>query len=596
MQFFERTTYCGLVDAQFLQQRITLCGWVHRRRDHGNLIFIDLRDRSGLMQIVFDPKHAQTAHAHAHNLRSEYVISVTGLVVDRLAGTINEELATGAWELQVQELTILNTAKTVPFMLDETDHIDEELRLKYRYLDLRRSVMQERLALRHKVVFALREFMHQEGFWEIETPILTRNTPGGAREFLVPSRVHHGSVYALPQSPQLYKQLLIVGGVERYFQIARCFRDEDLRADRQPDFTQLDIEMSFVNEADIQNLIERLLAFVWKKIFNKELAIPFARMEYDTAYNRYGSDKPDFRFDMLIHDISPCFRDTEVKFLKTVLDLGGKIGAICALDHEFSRSELDGLVDKAQKMGAKGLLWIRFKEDGTPDSPIAKFLPADFLNSVKTVIKDIGRASTLFIVAGPYKDAWEVLGRVRLALAHTLNIIPKDQVHISWITDFPLFEYDTQTKQLKSAHHPFTCPQEGWEQQKPEEMKARAYDLVINGHEIGGGSIRIHDAQVQTKIFDLIGLNKEEAHQKFGFLLEAQEFGYPPDGGIALGIDRFIMLLAGAESIREVIAFPKSQRGFDPMMEAPSPVNDSLLKEYGLRLASPYDKKSHDKK
>lgn len=584
MQVFERTVFCGLVDAQLLGKTITICGWVNRRRDHGGLIFIDLRDRSGLMQVVFNPDFSKEAHAKAHDLRSEYVISVTGKVVDRIAGTINKELPTGHWELQATSLTVLSTSKTLPFMIEDADGVDEEIRLKYRYLDLRRPIMQQRLALRHKIMFAMREFMDSEGFYEIETPILTKNTPGGAREFLVPSRHHHGSFYALPQSPQLYKQLLIVAGFERYFQIARCFRDEDLRSDRQPDFTQLDIEMSFVNEKDIQDMTERLLTFIWKKIYNKTLPTPFARMDYDTAYRLYGSDKPDFRFAMPIHDISAVFKGTEVKFLKAVLDNDGKIGAVCVPNHIFTRSELDGWVDKAQQLGAKGLLWIRFKEDGTPDSPIAKFLPADFLGSVQTVIKEAQQASTLFVVAGPYKEAWEILGRMRNALAHSLNMIPKDVFNFAWITDFPLFEYDPEIKALKAAHHPFTSPQPGWENQKPEDMKARAYDLVINGHEIGGGSIRIHDAKIQSRIFDLIGLSKEEAQEKFGFLLEAQEFGYPPDGGIALGIDRFVMLLAGADSIREVIAFPKNQRGFDPMMEAPSPVDAKTLKFYGLQV------------
>jgi aspartyl-tRNA synthetase len=585
MQFFERTTFCGLVDAHYLNKTITLCGWVHRRRDHGNLIFIDLRDRSGLMQIVFDPQISTQAHKLAESLRSEFVICVTGTVVDRLPGTVNQELKTGKWELKVQNLTIFSTSKTLPFNLEEADNVDEELRLKYRYLDLRRFDMQDRLALRHKVILAMREFMDKEGFYEIETPILTRNTPGGAREFLVPSRVTHGSLYALPQSPQLYKQLLIVAGLERYFQIARCFRDEDLRADRQPEFTQLDIEMSFVKEGDIQNLIEQMLAFIWKKVLGKDLHTPFARMDYDRAFALYGSDKPDLRFAMPIYDLSSLFKATEVKFLKSVLDLGGKIGAVCVPHHAFTRSELDGWVDKAQKMGAKGLLWIRFKEDGTSDSPIAKFLPADFLSQVQAIIKDAGQASTLFVVAGPYKDAWEVLGRMRLALAQTLAIIPQDVFNFCWITDFPLFEYDAESKRYKAAHHPFTSPQEGWQNCKPADMKARAYDLVINGNEIGGGSIRIHDSAVQKKIFELIGLSEEDAQQKFGFLLEAQEFGYPPDGGIALGIDRLIMLLAGVDSIREVIAFPKNQRGFDPMMETPSPVDDTILKEYSLRLA-----------
>lgn len=591
MQFFERTAFCGQVNEAHLQKKITLCGWVHRRRDHGNLIFVDLRDRQGLMQVVFDPQLSAQAHKLAENLRSEYVICVTGVVVDRMPGTINSALATGKWELQAHILTIFSTSKALPFSIETADAIDEELRLKYRYLDLRRSDMQKRLALRHDVIFAMRDFLNQEAFYEIETPILTRNTPGGAREFLVPSRITHGALYALPQSPQLYKQLLIVAGLERYFQVARCFRDEDLRSDRQPEFTQLDIEMSFIKEGDIQDLIERLLAHLWKKILGKELTTPFERMDYATAFARYGSDKPDNRFEMPIYDISSLLANTEIKFIKNVLDLGGKVGALCVPNTAFTRSELDGWVANAQKFGAKGLLWIRFKEDGSPDSPVAKFLETDFLKRIQPIIKEAGQASTLFLVAGPYQEAWEVLGRLRLALAQSLNIIPQNIFNFLWITDFPLFEYDAQTKQLKAAHHPFTSPQDGWEHQKPQDMKARAYDLVLNGNEIGGGSIRIHDAQVQRKIFELIGLSEQAAQDKFGFLLEAQEFGYPPDGGIALGIDRLIMLLAGVDSIREVIAFPKNQRGFDPMMETPSAVDDTILKEYGLRLLPTIKKK-----
>lgn len=582
MQFFKRSAGCGEINVSFFKKHVDLVGWVHRRRDHGGLIFIDLRDRSGIMQLVFNPDFSAAAHKAAHVLRSEYVIAVQGTVVERSAQTINKELPTGKWELQVDKLTILNKAETLPFQLEEAGTVDEELRLKYRYLDLRRSQMQAKLALRNTVVFAMRQFFHDHGFYDIETPILTKNTPEGAREFLVPSRIHPGSFYALPQSPQLYKQLLMAAGMERYVQIARCFRDEDLRADRQPEFTQLDIEMSFVEEGDIQKLITDMLVMLWKKVFNIDLPVPFAYITYDQAISDYGSDKPDIRFELKIKCVKALFRDTELKFLRDVINNGGTIGALHVDSHEFSRSELDGWVDKAQQLGAKGLLWIRFK-DGKLDSPVAKFLPEDFFTQAKAVFPDLNANSTLFLMAGQYKNTWQLLGRLRLELAKALNMIPEDQFAFLWVTDFPLFEYNESEKRLDATHHPFTSPQAGWEDLKPEEIKARAYDIVLNGIELGGGSIRIYDAKVQDKVFDLIGLSKEQMNKKFGFLLEAQTLGFPPHGGIALGIDRLIMLMSDSSSIRDVIAFPKTARGYDPMMEAPTELEPGKLKEYGLR-------------
>lgn len=584
MQGFKRTTGCGLVNEQLRGKKITLAGWVQRRRDHGGLIFIDLRDRTGLMQLVFNSVFGEQAHNDAHSLRSEYVIAVEGIVIDRSEATINKELPTGRWELQVHELSILNKAKGLPFALEEADRVDEELRLKYRYLDLRRPEMQRNFALRHQVVFAIRELLHSEGFYEIETPLLTKNTPEGSREFLVPSRIHHGNFYALPQSPQLYKQLLMASGMDKYFQIARCFRDEDLRADRQPEFTQLDMEMSFIQEHDVQGVIERLLAHIWKKIFNVEIPVPFKRITYDVAFSTYGSDKPDLRFELHIHDGTTLFNNTELKFLRTVLDKSGKIGFLHVKSKDFTRSELDSLVTRSQQLGAKGMLWMRFKE-GNVESPVANFLPTNFYQQAQELFPDVQDGSTLFFIAGQYKEAWTLLGRLRLELAHMLNVIPHHEFNFSWITDFPLFEYDEEKKRWEAAHHPFTSPQSGWEKLEPAHMKACAYDVVLNGVELGGGSIRIHDAEVQDKIFTLLGLSKEQVQMKFGFLLEAQELGFPPHGGIALGIDRLIMLMAGAESIREVIAFPKTARGYDPMMEAPTPVDSEQLKEYGLRLA-----------
>ena len=584
MQVFERTTGCGLINEQNLDKRVCITGWVNRRRDHGGLIFIDLRDRSGLMQLVFNPDFSKEVHEKAHKLRSEYVIAVCGTVVERSAETVNTELSTGKWELQVDELTILNSAKMLPFNLEDANMVDEELRLKYRYLDLRRPEMHQKFALRHQVIFAMREFLNNEQFYEIETPILAKNTPEGAREFLVPSRMHPGSFYALPQSPQLYKQILMCAGMEKYFQIARCFRDEDLRADRQPEFTQLDLEMSFINEADVINIVERLFMYLFKKVFGKELKTPFKRLTFDEAFAQYGSDKPDLRFGLEIHDATNLFKDTELKFLRAVVDKGGKIGALHARSHDFSHTELNKWVDKAQKLGAKGLLWIRIKDENKIVSPVSKFLPEDFFARAQQVFPTIARGSVLFLVAGQYKPAWEVLGRLRLALAQEMQLIAQGEFNFAWITDFPLLEFDTKEKRWNAMHHPFTAPQHGWENKEPKDVKARAYDIILNGIELGGGSIRIHDRQTQTKMFDLLGLSKEQVQQKFGFLLEAQELGFPPHGGIALGLDRLLMLMTNSSSIREVIAFPKTARGYDVMMEAPTSVDAEKLRDYGLKL------------
>ena len=557
-------------------------GWVARRRDHVGLIFIDLRDRTGIMQVVFNPDFSKDAHKIGHDLRSEFVVSVAGKVIERSKETINEKMPTGKLELQAEKITILSVSKTLPFPLDESEKIDEELRLRYRYLDLRRPEMQQRLALRSMVLFAMREFFLGKGFFEIETPLLTKNTPEGAREFLVPSRLHHGSVYSLPQSPQLYKQLLMAGGIERYFQIARCFRDEDLRADRQPEFTQLDVEMSFVEEQDIRALIENMFADIFKKLFNVEVKLPLPIISYDQAFAAYGSDKPDLRFGLHIHDAGSLFEKTELKFLRSVLDKGQRIGALHVTGKKFTRSELDGWVNKAQDLGSKGLLYVRFTEDGAIDSPVAKFLPEDFFEQASKIFKDFTKEDTLFFVAGPYKTAWEVLGRLRLALAKELDLIKPNLINLCWIVDFPLFEWDEEAKRFNAIHHPFTQPEDGWESLKPEDMKAKAYDLVCNGTELGGGSIRIHNKETQEKIFNLLGLEEEEVKNKFGFLLEALEYGFPPLGGIALGLDRLMMILTNTSSIREVIAFPKTQRGHDPLMSAPSIVDQKALREYGL--------------
>ncbi len=584
MNSWKRTLECGLVTDKMLNKEVTLNGWVARRRDHGGLIFIDLRDRSGIAQIVFNPDFSKEAHDSAHALRSEFVLSITGKVVRRSKETVNDKLPTGGFEIQVTTLRILNSSKTLPFPLEESETIDEELRLRYRYLDLRRPAMQRNLGLRSMVLFCMREFFLHKGFIEIETPLLTKNTPEGAREFLVPSRVTQGAFYALPQSPQLYKQLLMAAGLERYFQIARCFRDEDLRADRQPEFTQLDIEMSFIDESDIRTLIEQMVAHMFKKLFDIEVKLPLAAMTYDDAFEYFGSDKPDLRFDLKIHNVTGLFKDTQLSFLQAIIAKQGKVGGICIKDKKFTRSELDTLVEKTQEMGGKGLLYVRFNEQGQLESPVAKFLPENFFEQAKTVFHDLTKQDTLFFVAGPYKQAWEVLGRLRLLLAKDLGLIDPNVLTFSWIVDFPLFEYDEESKSWASVHHPFTSPKGSWEGVDLATVKARAYDLVCNGMELGGGSIRIHDRAHQAKVFELLGISKEEAEQKFGFLLEALEYGFPPLGGIALGIDRLIMILAKAQSIREVIAFPKTQRGYDPMMQAPTTVPEKNLKEYGIGL------------
>lgn len=579
----KRTAYCGLITEQYLHQEVSLTGWVNKRRDHGGLIFVDLRDREGVMQIVFNPDFDKQAHLLAHELRSEFVVLVKGKVIQRDANLINKNIATGQFELQVTSLTILNKSKALPFALDE-DQVDEETRLKYRYLDLRRPEMLKKMQLRNEIVFATREFFYKDGFIDVETPILTKNTMEGAREFIVPSRIHEHSFYSLPQSPQMYKQLLMAAGFDKYVQIARCFRDEDLRADRQPEFTQLDLEMSFINEEDIIDVVSRYIQFVLKKVSNIDVQIPFKRITYDYAFSNFGSDKPDIRFDLKIQDFSSLFASTELKFLKSILAAGGHIGGLHVSGKAYSRSELLAWVDSAVKFGAKGLLWVRFNEDCKHESPVSNFLPENFFDQVKTLCPTLKAGDTIFFIAGEYEDAWTLLGRLRLEVAQDLKIIPENELNFSWVTDFPMFEYNKDDKRWYSKHHPFTSPQAGWENLEQRDIKARAYDIVLNGIELGGGSIRIHDAAVQKKVFNMIGMSDEAAQSYFDFLLESQELGYPPLGGLAIGIDRFVMLLTGSKSIREVIAFPKTQRASDPMMKAPSEVEEQKLDLYRLKF------------
>lgn len=585
MSTWKRTVECGSVTEKMLNKDVTLNGWVAHRRDHGGLIFIDVRDRSGIVQAVFNSDHSKEAHIIAESLRSEFVVSIQGKVIARPEGRINDKMPTGKIEVIATQITILNPSKNLPFSLEEND-IDEELRLKYRYLDLRRPVMQQRLAFRSIVLFSMREFFIQNGFFEVETPILTKNTPGGAREFLVPSRIHQGSFYALPQSPQIYKQLLMTAGIERYFQIARCFRDEDLRADRQPEFTQLDVEMSFVEEQDVRMVMEQMLAYLFKKLFDIEIKLPLPTFAYDYVFALFGSDKPDLRYDLPIHDMTDIFKTVKLSFLEAVLAQGGRIGALHIENKKFTRSELEAWVEKSKALGSKGLLYIHFAQDGTIESPVSKFLPADFLQHAQAAIKNLKKGDTLFVVAGSYKEAWPVLGKLRCAFAQELGLIKPNTLNLCWIVNFPLFERDDKDTRWNSAHHPFTAPAAGWQNLSQGDMKAQAYDLVCNGSEIGGGSIRIHDKQEQYKVFEMLGLSEKEIQEKFGFFLEAQEFGFPPSGGIALGIDRLLMILSNTQSIREVIAFPKTQRGYDAMMHSPTPIAPAVLKEYGIASAA----------
>ena len=585
MQEFKRSVYCGQITEMFLAKEVFLSGWVDNIRDHGGLIFIDLRDRTGIMQLVINPEKNKHIAENAKTIRAEFVISVRGKVVSRADGNINSDLKTGKFELIVQNLSIVNKSKPLPYQLQDADNVDDELRLKYRYLDLRREKMQSIIKTRRDAIFAIREYLNKEEFYEIETPILSKSTPEGARDFLVPSRLQLGEFYALPQSPQIYKQLLMASGVDKYFQVAKCFRDEDFRANRQPEFTQLDLEMSFVQESDVQDACEGIMNAVWKKIFNKSLTLPLKRFTYQEVFQRFGTDKPDMRFGLEINDFTTLFESTELKFLKSIIDKDGKVGAVCLPKKQFSRSELDKWVKLAtERMKAKGLIWIRFTEDGSAESTISKFLPTKFFIEARKLIPSLTTADTIFLVADKYEEAWEVLGRLRLELAKKLDLIPEDEFNLFWVTDFPLLEWDGEQKRYFAKHHPFTSPKKGWENLDPKKVIARAYDIICNGEELGGGSIRIHDEKTQLKIFELLGIDKKEAKDKFGFLLEAQEFGFPPHGGIALGIDRLIMLLTNSKSIRDVIAFPKTQSGVCPMIDTPSVVDTKQLKDLHLQI------------
>jgi aspartyl-tRNA synthetase len=580
-----RTHRCGeLLKAQ-VGQTVVLNGWVQRRRDHGNLLFIDLRDRQGLTQIVFHAEQSPAAHERAQGLRSEFVVAVKGIVAARPEGSANPNLATGEIEVLVSEIEILNSSNTPPFPIEDDADITDTLRLKYRYLDLRRPRMQRLLRLRHDVVQAVRTFLNEQGFVDVETPVLTKSTPEGARDYLVPSRVNPGTFFALPQSPQLFKQLLMVAGVDRYYQIARCFRDEDLRYDRQPEFTQIDMELSFIDREQILALVEDLICLTFEKTGGITLPRPFSRMSFDDAMGRYGSDKPDLRFGMPLHDLSGFAAASQFKVFRETVEKGGIVKAIIVSGGaSFARSRIDALGETAKGFGAKGLAWLKITQDRQLESVIAKFLDAE---SLLKAVPDAQPGDLLLFVADKAKVVHDVLGRLRLHLAHELQLIDQTVWKPLWVLDFPLLEYDEESKRYVAIHHPFTAPNDEdltLLETDPLKVRAKAYDLVLNGNELGGGSIRIHRTEVQSRMFELLGIGKEEAKAKFGFLLEALEFGAPPHGGIAFGLDRLIMLLGGAESIREVIAFPKTQRAQCPLTEAPSAVSTRQLQELQIKL------------
>lgn len=592
-QVFERTHqvkrshHCGELSLANIGQTVTLAGWVASRRDHGGVMFIDLRDRYGLTQIVFDSEHHPAVHQLADRLRNEYVVAVSGVVTVRPEGSANPHLPTGAIEIRAMSLVILNEAKPLPFALDDTVTTSETLRLKHRYLDLRRPRMQELLQLRSQVSHLVRQYLHDNQFIEVETPILTKSTPEGARDYLVPSRVNPGEFFALPQSPQLFKQILMIGGTDRYFQIARCFRDEDLRLDRQPEFTQIDVEMSFVDQEDIMQLIEHLLRLVFKETKNIDLPAPLPRLSFEESMTRYGTDKPDLRFDLELQDLSQFAKTCDFKVFRSAVESGGIVNALVIPGgNTFTRNRIDTLIDTAKEFGARGLAWVKINEEGNLDSSIAKFFNAQVL---RKALPGAQPGDLLIFVADRAPIVQQVLGRLRLLLGEELQLVDRNRWEPLWVMDFPMFEYDNATKRLVALHHPFTSPHTEdlpLLETDPLGVRTQAYDLVLNGFELGGGSIRIHTPQVQSKIFDLLNISKTEAREKFGFLLDALESGAPPHGGIALGLDRLVMLLGKTESIREVIPFPKTQKVQCLMTEAPSPVTSEQLQELSIRTTA----------
>ena len=585
MGALRRTHTCNDLGPDFLDRETILMGWVLRRRDHGGVIFIDLRDRWGITQIVFNPEINEAVHAKAHQLRSEWVIAVRGTVARRPAAMENHKLKTGAIEVLVHELRILNTSETPPFPLDEDIEVSDTLRLQYRYLDLRRPEIANNLVLRHQALQTVRSYLNDNSFLEIETPMLTRSTPEGARDYLVPSRVNAGKFYALPQSPQLFKQILMVAGMDRYYQIVKCFRDEDLRADRQPEFTQIDMELSFITEAEIITLVEGMIKNLFKAVRGLELQPPFAQMTYDEAMRRYGTDRPDTRFGLELVDLTETLRGCGFKVFQSAIEKGGVVKAINAKGcGGFSRKDLDDLTEFAGRFGARGMAWIKIKEDEW-QSPITKFFSPEEIAAMATAL-DARPGDLILFGADQTRTVHQVLAELRLELARRLGLIEPGSFSFLWVTDFPLLEYDDEARRYTAVHHPFTAPREDQLDllaTDPGAVKSRAYDLVLNGSEIGGGSIRIHNPAMQQQIFEALGIDAEEAREKFGFLLRALELGAPPHGGIAFGVDRLMMLLTGSSSIRDVIAFPKTQKATCPLTDAPSPVARKQLTELHLR-------------
>ncbi|GAB4345745.1 MAG: aspartate--tRNA ligase [Candidatus Abyssubacteria bacterium] len=583
---YTRTHYCGELRPEHAEQTVTLAGWVHRRRDHGNLIFIDLRDRAGLAQVVFNPQVDSAAHELAQTLRNEYVVAVTGIVRLRPEESVNPRIATGQVEVFAHSLSVLNRAETPPFVIEDEIDASEEIRLKHRYLDLRRPTMLKNFMVRHKAAIATRNYFDRLGFLEVETPFLTKSTPEGARDFLVPSRLTKGTFYALPQSPQLFKQILMVGGIDKYFQIVKCFRDEDLRADRQLEFTQIDVEMSFVTRDEIIALTEGLMKEIYRVALGIEIQTPMPRLSYADAMSRFGKDAPDLRFGMELKDVSDIVRDSEFKVFRTAVETGGSVKALCVSGiREFPRSRQDELVDYVKIFGAKGLAWLHHTAEGL-SSPIAKFLGDSKLAQLAQRMESKPGDYIMF-VADKTRIVHDALGNLRVRLARELDLIPDNTLAFTWVLDFPLFHYNEEEKRLDSEHHPFTSPLPediALLDKDPLKVRAQAYDLVLNGNEIGGGSIRIHDPELQTKIFALLNIGEVEAREKFGFLLDALSYGAPPHGGIAMGFDRIVMLMCGASSIREVIGFPKTQKGVCAMTDAPAPVDPKQLKELGLKV------------
>lgn len=593
MEFLEnwkRTDYCGNIDEKSIGEEVTVMGWVFRRRDHGGVIFVDLRDREGILQIVFDPTISLEVHQKAEKIRAEYVIAVKGKIRNRPEGTENLNIKTGKVELAARELKILSESLPIPFSLEEgeVDKVGENVKLKHRYLDLRSESLKNNIIFRHKVASIIRDYLNSNGFIDVETPFLTKSTPEGARDFLVPSRLNPGCFFALPQSPQLFKQILMVGGIDKYYQIVRCFRDEDLRADRQPEFTQVDIEMSFISEEDIISLIEGMISNVFFELLGIKILLPLKRLTYKYAMENYGTDAPDTRFELIIKDITSCLSNSQFKVFSETIKNGGVIKGINLKNLQLSRKELDELIDYSKDLGAKGLLWVKIQEDGW-QSPAAKFITEEEKREVEKIF-EANNGDIIIFVADKAKMALFVLGKIRTMLGKKYNLYDENTFNFLWVTDFPLFEYDEEERRLVSVHHPFTMPKDediNLLDKDPLSVRAKAYDIVLNGNEIGGGSLRIYQPTLQKKIFDLIGLSDESAEKKFGFFLEALKFGAPPHGGIALGLDRLVMLMLRKDSIRDVIAFPKTQKGTCLLTDAPSSVDDLQLRELFIKRVLP---------